>query len=106
MVNFRVARRWIEIRRRRDDALDAAQQRTDVLDQGQGERARLHPAANLDQQRIADLFAQARQGMTDRRLGPPETFRRQSDAAQIHQRFESDQEIQVDTGEINFVHGV
>ena len=101
-----LTRGWIEIRRRGDDALDAAQQRADVLDQGQGERARLHPAANLDQQRVTNLLAQSRQGVADRRLGPPEPFRRQGDAAQIHQGFESDQEIQVDTGEINFVHGV
>jgi len=44
--------------RQGQDTLDAAQNGGDILDQGQGEGAWLHPPANLDQKRVANLIAQ------------------------------------------------
>jgi hypothetical protein len=67
------------------------------------ERARHHGAAHFDQQRIAQLLAQACQGMTDRRLRARQALSRARDAAVGHQDLECHQEVEVQVGQIDFI---
>ena len=68
-------------------------------------RAWLHAAADLDQQRIIELLAQARQRVTDSRLGAADPLRRSRHAALRHQRLENDEQVEIDLAQIDFVHG-
>ena len=83
--------RGIEHVPRRQHALDSPQHRPRLFDQVERKGGRLHPHAGLDQQGIAELAAQPRQRMADRRLRPPQPLRGPGDAALGHQNFEHDQ---------------
>ena len=74
----------------------AAKDGSDVFDDDLGKGARLHLAANADEQRVAKLVAQAGERMADRRLGAPDLFRRSRDASSLHQSLKNDKEVQVD----------
>src|SRR5881394_2990050 len=65
----------------RDDALDVAQDRANLVDERLGKRARLHLPLHLDHQGIIDLRAQALQRMAHGRLGEAEPSRRPRDAS-------------------------
>ena len=89
---------------RRQHPLDTAQQGTHLFDEFQREGGGLHAPSALDQQRIAQLIAQARQRMADGRLRPSQPPGRPGDAALAHQHLEDGEEIEVEALEIDFVH--
>jgi hypothetical protein len=98
------ARSRIERLGRCHDALDAAQDRPQVLDQVLRERARSHSTSHLDEQRITELLAQPRQRVTHRRLRAAEACGRSRDAALGHQHLERDEEVEVEAGQIDLAH--
>ena len=81
----------------RQHAFDAAQKGSHLLDELQRDGGGLHALAALDQQWIAQLVAQSRQRMADRRLRPPEPLGRPGDAALAHQHLEDGEEVEVET---------
>jgi hypothetical protein len=82
-----VSRRCLRVegRVRAQRALDVAQDAMHLLAQFERCRAWLHAAADLDQQRIIELLAQARQRVTDSRLGAADPFRGSGYVALRHQ---------------------
>ena len=100
------ARRGIERLGRRDDTLDAAQDGPHVLDELSREGARRHPAPDLDEERVPDLVAQARERMADRRRRPSQPRGCPRHASLGHQNFEGDEEVQVEPTQFDFAHDV
>jgi hypothetical protein len=76
---------------RRQDALEAAQHRTRLLDQFERERGRLHANPALEQQGIAELVAEPGKGVADRRFCPAKSLRRAGHAPLGHQNIEHNQ---------------
>jgi hypothetical protein len=76
----------------------------DLVGQLLGIGACLQTPADLDQQRIVELFAQPAERMTDGGLRAREPRRGARDAALGHQGVEHDQQVEVDAPQIDFVH--
>ena len=81
---------------RRKHALDSPQHRPCLFDQIECDGGRLHPHAAFDQQWIAQLAAQPRERVADRRLRPSQPLRGAADAPLRHQDLEHDQQIEVE----------
>lgn len=83
---------------------DAPQQGAHLFDELQRESSGFHAPAAFDQQRIAQLIAQARQRMADGRLGPPQPLGRPCDAAVAHQHLEDGEQVEVEALQIDLIH--
>src|SRR5690606_24249914 len=64
----------------------------------------LHAAAGTDEQRVVEQRAQSCQGGTDRRLAEKQLLGCAGHAALVHQRFEDDQQIEVNTAKVVAIH--
>ena len=105
MRKMRCERCGIEAAARRQHALDVAQDRLRLLDEGES-RTVSAPCcrAPLISSGIAELGAQAGERMADRRLGAAQPLGRTGDAALGHQHVEHDQQVEVEAAEIDLVH--
>ena len=59
-------------------------------------RRQLHPAADLHQQIVVEIVAQAQQRVAHRRLRHVHPLRRAADAAQVEQMVERDEQVEVE----------
>jgi hypothetical protein len=85
--------------------LNIQEDRARLLDELKCKGRWLHMSAALEQERIGKLIAQTRQRVAHRRLCAPKAFGRSRHAAFGHQNFEHDQQVEVETTEIDFIHG-
>ncbi len=71
----------------------------DARRQSLGQRRRRNPAPLADEQRVAELVAQARQGVADGRLAEMQEARRAGQVAFSIDHFEDPEQVQIETAE-------
>lgn len=80
-------------------AVQAGEGVMDARRQSLGQRRRRNPAPLADEQRVAELVAQARQGVADGRLAEMQEARRAGQVAFSIDHFEDPEQVQIETAE-------